>query len=62
MGYNFSTIDGLFRPNYNVYRTSSDVSESEPEILEPVFVTYKPDNTERVKAVLAEAAKSNNEN
>lgn len=62
MGYNFSTIDGLFRPNYNVYRTSSVVSESEPEILEPVFVTYKPDNTERVKAVLAEAAKSNNEN
>lgn len=62
MGYNFSTIDGLFRPNYNVYRTSSIVSESEPEILEPVFVTYNPDNTGRVKAVLAEAAKSNAEN
>ena len=24
MGYNFSTIDGLFRPNYNVYNSSSN--------------------------------------
>jgi hypothetical protein len=45
MGYNFSTIDGLFRPNYNVYRTPSVVSESKPEISDPVFATYNPDNT-----------------
>jgi hypothetical protein len=45
MGYNFSTIDGLFRPNYNVYRSSSTVSKSEPVISDPVFATYNPDNT-----------------
>lgn len=62
MSYNFSTIDGLFRPNYNVYRSSSTVSKSEPVIADPVFATYNPDNTQRVKAILAEAAELNTEN
>lgn len=55
MGYNFSTIDGLFRPNYQVYTSPSDASETEPKPVKPMLVTYYPQSIERVKSVLAEA-------
>lgn len=55
MGYNFSTIDGLFRPNYQVYTSPSDDSETEAKHVKPMLVTYYPQSIERVKSVLAEA-------
>lgn len=54
MNSNFSTIDGLFRPNYNVYKYSTDVTETDPEILEPILVTYKPKDIHRIKSIITE--------
>ena len=55
MGYNFSTIDGLFRPNYRVYNSpSSEVSESESTGVEPVLATYKPKDVHRIKSLIRE--------
>lgn len=55
MSYNFNTIDGLFRPNYNVYRSSSsEVSESESAGVEPVLATYKPKDVRRIKSLIRE--------
>ena len=57
MGYNFITIDGLFRPNYNIYEYSSkDSKEVEPQILEPVLVTYKPQDINRIKSIITETS------
>ena len=42
MKYNFNTIDGLFRPNYNVYNPSLNVIKTESE--EPAQVIYDPYN------------------
>jgi hypothetical protein len=46
MSYNFDTIDGLFRPNYKVYKYESKDSKSESDsdisITEPVMATYRP--------------------
>lgn len=55
MNYNFSTIDGLFRPNYNVYKTPDSVSENDSEILQPVLATYKPQDMQRVRSVITES-------
>lgn len=55
MGYNFSTIDGLFRPNYQVYTSPSNDSETESKHVKPMLVTYYPQSIERVKSVLSEA-------
>lgn len=61
MGYNFVTIDGLFRPNYNVYESSSkDSKEVKPQILEPVLVTYTPQNIDRIKSIIMETPPSKN--
>ena len=55
MGYNFNTIDGLFRPNYQVYTSPSNDSETESKPVKPMLVTYYPQNVERIKSILAEA-------
>lgn len=54
MNSNFSTIEGLFRPNYNVYNYSAEVTETEPDILEPVLATYKPKDIHRIKSIITE--------
>jgi hypothetical protein len=41
----FSTIDGLFRPNYHVYDADVDVKIADPEIESP----YRDENITRVK-------------
>ena len=55
MGYNFSTIEGLFRPNYQVFTSPSITSETESKHVKPMLVTYYPQSLERVKSVLTEA-------
>ena len=60
MGYNFNTIDGLFKPNYNVYKPSIITSESKP--IEPVLATYKMENLKRAKTVLNESDLENTSN
>jgi hypothetical protein len=42
MSYNFNTIDGLFRPNFKVYKPVLESSEVEPPIINPTQITYKP--------------------
>lgn len=56
MSYNFNTIDGLFRPNYKVFRQEVKTSkpESENSGIEPVIVTYKPENIDRIKSLITE--------
>lgn len=57
MGYNFVTIDGLFRPNYNIYESSSkDSKEVKPQILEPVLVTHNQQNIDRIKSIIMETS------
>ena len=53
MSYNFTTIDGLFRPNYKVYKPS-EVQIKEPNNIEPLIVPYKPQNVQRVKSFITE--------
>ena len=57
MSYNFSTIDGLFRPNYKVYKAFTKTPEVELESLQPVQITYKPQDIQRVKSVVSEVPK-----
>lgn len=52
MRYNFDTIDGLFKPNYNVYEPSLNVIKTESE--EPVQVIYDTDNRQRIKSIVLE--------
>lgn len=54
MSYTFNTIDGLFQPNYNVYKPDSEIQESKSKVLEPMFVTYKPQNVQRIKSIITE--------
>lgn len=61
MSYNFNTIDGLFRPNYNVYNSpSSEVPESESAGVEPVIATYKPKDVRRIKSLIREVPQEDN--
>ena len=55
MGYNFSTIEGLFRPNYQVFTSPLTTSETESKHVKPMLVTHYPQSLERVKSVLTEA-------
>lgn len=59
MRYNFNTIDGLFRPNYNVYKPSLNVVKTESE--EPVRVIYNPDNMQRIKSIVLEIPQQEND-
>ena len=58
MSYNFSTIDGLFRPNYKVYnyetKDSKTKSEEDISTVEPVIATYKPQDLHRIKSIITE--------
>lgn len=56
MSYNFNTIDGLFRPNYKVFKQEVKTSkpESENAGVEPVIVTYKPKDIHRIKSLITE--------
>lgn len=58
MSYNFSTIDGLFRPNYKVYsyenKDSKTKQEEDISTVEPVIATYKPQDLRRIKSIITE--------
>lgn len=54
MSYNFNTIDGLFRPNYEVYKPFFKVQKSEPINTEPLQFIYKPENIQRIKTIVPE--------
>lgn len=63
MSYNFDTIDGLFRPNYKVYKYESKDSKSESDsdisITEPVMATYRPQDLRRIKSIVTEIPSEN---
>lgn len=53
MSYNFTTIDGLFQPNYKVYKPSIEILESNSSDLEPIMATYNFQDINRVKSIIS---------
>ena len=53
MSYNFNTIDGLFQPNYKVYKPSIEILESNSLDLEPKMATYNFQDINRIKSIIS---------